>query len=219
MSAPVRTRALIFDLDGTLIDSIELILRSYEHTLEVHDLPPMSRDELVASIGTPLVAQFPRCGARPEQVDELVATYRRFNHAHHDALVREYEGVGDALATLTERGVPMAIVTSKLAATAWAGLRLVGLETHFEHLIGSGDVTHHKPHPEPVLAGCARVGVEPSACAYVGDSTHDMRSARAAGARAIGVAWGPFAESDLVEAGAERVLRQPRELVELVSGG
>jgi len=217
MSTAYGTRALVFDLDGTLIDSIELILRSYEHTLAHHGLPPMPRDALVASLGTPLVAQFPRCGARPDQVDALVATYRAYNHAHHDALVERYDGVAEALDDLSDRAVPMAVVTSKFAATAWAGLRLVGLAHHFEHLIGADDVTRHKPDPEPVLAGCARLGVAASACAYVGDSTHDVRAARAAGARAIGVAWGPFAEEDLVAAGAHAILRHPRELAALVA--
>lgn len=216
MTDLVTIDALVFDLDGTLIDSIELIMRSYEHTLAAHGLPPMPRPDLVASLGTPLLAQFPRCGARVEDVDALIATYRAYNHAHHDALVRGYDGVAEALARLAERGVPMGVVTSKYAATAWAGLRRVGLDGHFEHLIGADDVTRHKPDPEPVLAGCERLGVAPERAAYVGDSTHDMRAARAAGAVAVGVAWGPFAASDLVDAGARQVLEHPRELLDLV---
>jgi pyrophosphatase PpaX len=205
------TRAVLFDLDGTLIDSIELILRSYEHTFAVHGLPALARAELVAGLGTPLWAQFKACGVADDDVPNLVATYRSFNLEHHDDLVLPYPGVLEAVQGLARRAIPLGVVTSKLSAAAWRGLRLVGLAEHFEVLIGADDVERHKPDPEPVRRGAELLGLTADACVYVGDSVHDMASARASGARAVGVTWGPFEDASLVAAGAERVLVQPSE--------
>ncbi|QDU85319.1 Pyrophosphatase PpaX [Planctomycetes bacterium Pla163] len=212
MNAPTSaTRAVLFDLDGTLIDSIELILRSYEHTFSAHGLPALARPELVAGLGTPLWAQFRACGVADDEVPNLVTTYRSFNLEHHDELVRPYPGVLEAVEDLARRAIPLGVVTSKFAAAAWRGLRLVGLAKHFEVLVGADDVERHKPDPEPVRRGAELLGLTADACVYVGDSVHDMASARAAGARAVGVAWGPFEDASLVTAGAERVLAQPSD--------
>lgn len=208
---PATTDAILFDLDGTLIDSIELILRSYEHTLAFHGLKALDRAELVAGLGTPLWAQFSACGVAAEDVPELVATYRSFNLEHHDDLVRPYPGVLEAVELLTRRAIPLGVVTSKLSTAAWRGLRLVGLAEHFEVLVGADDVERHKPDPEPVRRGAEHLGLTADRCVYVGDSVHDMASARAAGARAVGVTWGPFEDGALMAAGAERVLAQPSD--------
>ncbi len=209
--------AILFDLDGTLIDSIELILRSYEHTIAAHGKDAVDRDVILAKIGIPLWTHLGTFADEPHEVEAMMATYREWNLAHHDEFVRPFAGIDRALCGFQERGMPMAIVTSKVSDTAWRGLRLCGLAEYFDILVGSDSVERHKPDPTPVLAGCARLGVEPSVCGYVGDSVHDMVAARAAGTRAIGAGWGPFEHADLRAAGAEHLALKPEDLVDMVA--
>src|SRR5439155_695288 len=94
----------------------------------------------------------------PAEIDAMVATYRAYNLAHHDEMVRPYAGVVDAVRSLERRGRALALVTSKLRSGALRGLRLAGLEDAFTVIIGADDVTHPKPHPEPVLTALERLG-------------------------------------------------------------
>jgi pyrophosphatase PpaX len=207
--------AVLFDLDGSLIDSIELIVRSYEHTLATHDKKTVARDDILAGLGTPLWTCLRRYTSDEGELAAMIATYRAWNRAHHDELVRPFEGMRAALDALASRGLALGVVTSKAREAAWRGLEHCGLAACFEVLVGADDVERHKPDPTPVLAGCERVGVEPAAAAYVGDAVHDMVAARAAGTRAIGAGWGPFEAAVLVEAGAHVVLARPTELARL----
>src|SRR5262245_20260929 len=143
-------RTVLFDLDGTLIDSIALILESYRHMLAAHGMPPVSDAEWLLGIGTPLTAQFARWEDGRGKVDALIATYREFNLAHHDRMVREYPGVVAAVRALRAAGRATGLVTSKHAEGALRGLRLVGLEGTMDVLVCADHVTNPKPHPEPV---------------------------------------------------------------------
>ena len=143
----------LFDLDGTLIDSIDLILRSYRHTMQVHrSADPLPPDDVwMKGLGTPLWVQFRDWTEDEAEIAAMVATYRAYNLTHHDALVRPYDGVVTEVLKLQTHGMRLGLVTSKLKDGAMKGLRLAGLDQAFEIVIGAGDVTHPKPHPEPVL--------------------------------------------------------------------
>lgn len=191
-------RTLLFDLDGTLIDSIELIRRSYDHTLRVHLGREMDQREWLSGLGRPLKWQFAQFTADAREVDAMVATYREWNLAHHDELVTPYPGVLDAVRALHARGAVLGIVTSKLHASARRGLTHCGFDPDwFGVVIGSDDVADHKPHPAPVLAALAKLGRDASSAVMVGDSPHDLASGRAAGTRTAAVAWGPFDHAEL----------------------
>ncbi|PYO89594.1 MAG: pyrophosphatase PpaX [Gemmatimonadetes bacterium] len=175
----------LFDLDGTIIDSIELILRSYRHTMQLHrgnePLPP--DDMWIQGLGTPLWAQFGEITDDKEEIERMVQTYRTYNLSHHDALVKPYEGVVDEIRRLKNSGKRLGVVTSKLRDGAMRGLRVPGLDEAFDIVIGCDDVTHSKPHPEPVLKAVKKLGVLPAETVFVGDSRHDMESGRAAGVK------------------------------------
>lgn len=190
-------RTILFDLDGTLIDSIELIRRSYDHTLRVHLGRTMNEREWLAGLGRPLVWQFSQYTSDPREVEAMIATYREWNLAHHDELVVPYPGIVDAVRTLHERGAALAVVTSKMNASARRGLAHCGLAEWFHVVIGVDDVTEHKPHPRPVLAALERLDREPSTAVMIGDSPHDLTAGRAAGTKTAAVAWGPFAHEEL----------------------
>lgn len=200
---------VLFDLDGTLIDTTDLIYRSYQHAFRTVLGTDMSREELFLGFGRPLPEAFAavlahRGVALPPAdqvalVDRLVRVYRAFNRENHDRLAREFPGAPAVLAELRRRGYRVGLVTSKSRDIAEQGLRLVGLDGSFDVAIFAEDSVFHKPHPDPILAALDRLGRRdrPTSAVYVGDSTHDLLAARAAGTRSAAALWGPFPPESL----------------------
>ena len=209
-------RTVLFDLDGTLIDSVRLILDSYHHTLATHGLPPRSDEEWLAGVGTPLTAQFAAWRDDPETLQALIATYREYNLKHHDRMVTVYPGVVEVVRALKADGVATGLVTSKNRAGALRGLTLVQLEALMDVLVCADEVENPKPHPEPVEKAVRLLSADPRATVYVGDSVHDMLSGRAAGVRTAAVLWGPFGRAHLEGAQPDYWLERPEELLTLV---
>ncbi len=209
-------RTVLFDLDGTLIDSVRLILDSYHHTLEAHGFPPRTDEEWLEGVGTPLAAQFAAWQDDPGTLEALIATYREYNLKHHDRMVTVYPGVVEVVRALKEDGVATGLVTSKNRSGALRGLTLARLEELMDVLVCADEVDNPKPHPEPVEKAVRLLGADTRATIYVGDSIHDMRSGRAAGVRTAAVLWGPFGRSHLEGAQPDYWLATPGELLELV---
>jgi pyrophosphatase PpaX len=207
---------VLFDLDGTLIDSVRLILDSYHHTLATHGLPPRTDEEWLAGVGTPLTAQFSAWRDDPGTLEALIATYREYNLKHHDRMVTVYPGVVDLVRGLKAEGISTGLVTSKNRSGALRGLTLVRLEALMDVLVCADEVDNPKPHPEPVEKAVRLLGADPVTTIYVGDSVHDMRSGRAAGVRTAAVLWGPFGRSHLEGAQPDHWLERPEELLQLV---
>jgi pyrophosphatase PpaX len=205
----------LFDLDGTLIDSIRLILDSYHHTLSQHNLPARTDEEWLRGVGTPLHIQFSAWQESPEMLEEMIATYRAFNLEHHDRMVTIYPGVLDAVREIKAAGIQTGLVTSKNRPGAIKGLKLVGLEALMDVLVCADEVANPKPHPEPVEKAVALLGANPTTTVYVGDSIHDMLSGRAAGVRTAAALWGPFKRSHLESAKPDYWLETPADLVRL----
>lgn len=204
-------RTVLFDLDGTLIDSIDLILTSYHHTMAAHGLPPVSDADWLRGVGTPLRVQLGQY-CQPDAMDGLVATYREFNLGNHDRMVRPYEGVSELVAGLRATGRQTGVVTSKSREGTRRGLNLVGLQDQFDVLICVDDVTNPKPHPEPVEKAVAALGADPATTIYVGDSIHDLHSGRAAGVLTGAVLWGPFSREELAPAEPDYWFHTPGEM-------
>ena len=214
---PSLTTAL-FDLDGTLIDSIRLILDSYHHTLSEHNLPPRSDEEWLRGVGTPLHVQFAAWRESPDVLEAMIATYRAFNLEHHDRMVTIYPGVLEAIREIKARGIQTGLVTSKNRHGATKGLKLVGLDALIDVLVCADEVTNPKPHPEPVEKAVTLLGADHAATVYVGDSIHDMHSGRAAGVHTAAALWGPFKRSHLESARPDYWLNTPADLVRLFDG-
>ena len=213
-----RLHTVLFDLDGTLIDSVRLILDSYHHTLAAHGLPPRTDAEWLEGVGTPLTAQFGALKDATGMLDALIATYREYNLRHHDRMVTVYPGVVDAVRELKEEGIVTGLVTSKNRSGALRGLALARLESLMDVLVCADEVQNPKPHPEPVEKAMRLLGSDPAATIYVGDSIHDMRSGRAAGVWTAAVLWGPFGRSHLEGASPDYWLEKPEELLAVVRG-
>ena len=206
----------LFDLDGTLLDSVRLILDSYHHTLRVHGLPSRSDAHWLAGLGTPLRVQFRESVSAELSMEQLIATYRDFNLTNHDLMAAAYPGVVEVLRQLGPRGIRFGLVTSKNQHGARLGLKLMGIEEEFEVVVGSDDVVDPKPHPEPVLKALERMRVGTGEAVYIGDSVHDMESGRAAGVRTAGVLWGPFTRPELERTKPDYWLERPEDLLRLI---
>jgi pyrophosphatase PpaX len=214
-----RLQTALFDLDGTLIDSIRLILDSYHHTLTEHNLPARTDEDWLKGVGTPLSVQFSEWRESPETLEALIATYREYNLKHHDNMVTVYPGVLEAVREIKAAGLQTGLVTSKNRLGALRGLKLVGLEALMDVLVCADEVTNPKPHPEPVEKAVALLGADPASTVYVGDSVHDMHSGRAAGVKTAAALWGPFGRDHLENASPDYWLESPRDLVALLVRG
>jgi len=205
---------IVFDLDGTLIDSEGLILASFRHTMRRHlgEVPP---DEAWrATIGRPLVVQVRDFASSDAEAEAMIRTYTEHNLSNHDRLVRPFDGIRESLQLLREAGRTLAIATSKRRVAARMGLAACGLpEAWFAAIVTADDVTRYKPEAEPVLRALAGAGADAADRAvYVGDSIHDMRSGRAAGVSTAAVLWGPNDRSVLAPEAPDLWIERPDQI-------
>ena len=194
----MRFPVVLFDLDGTVVDSGAIILASMRHaTRQVLGIEAEDA-ELMQAVGGPgLEAQM--AAFAPDRVDELVRVYRAHNEPLHDEL-EACDGMEDVIVRLHEDGVRLGVVTAKRRSTvdlAFARLRVGHL---FETVVGGDETEQHKPEPAPLLLAAERLGVDPIDCAYVGDSPFDIRAAKAAGMFAVAVTWGRIHDRSRLEA-------------------
>jgi pyrophosphatase PpaX len=203
-------QALLFDLDGTVLDSKELILASFHYACDQvlgHRIPD---ERLLELVGIPLAEQMEKLTGR--LAEAMVESYREHNAKTHGRLIECFPGMAETLAWLVEAGWPLAIVTSKRNDFARQGLDCFGLTKYFLQIVGSDCTARHKPHPDPLLYAADLLGQKPEACVYIGDSPYDMQAACAAGMLAVGAAWGMFQAEQLRLAGAQIILQDIREL-------
>jgi pyrophosphatase PpaX len=180
-------KGILFDLDGTLLDTTELIIKSFQHTIDVNYNRPVDLEIVRAYFGKPLRAALEVLG--PGDVDKLIHTYREFNLQHHDELAKIFAGVAQTIQELYSAGVLLAVVTSKTHTTAIRGLKLFDMDKYFPVVIGCEQCQNHKPHPEPVQLALAGLGLWAGDCLMVGDSPADILSAQAAGVKTAAVRW------------------------------
>jgi pyrophosphatase PpaX len=194
---PRPSPAILFDLDGTLLDSIELILSSARYAFDKlgRECPP--DEEWLQGVGIPLFTMFGRYARDDADRVALIAAYREHQFANHDRLIKPYDGVHDLLADLQSRGNELGVVTSKSEYLAMRGLAHVKLARFFDTIVGCDSTTRHKPDPEPVRLALHRLACDPCDAVFVGDSVHDVIAGNAAGVATIAALWGAFARNDL----------------------
>lgn len=212
-----RYRGVLFDLDGTLVDSLELILSSYRHTMAEHlgRVPP--DEEWLRTMGRPLKEQLREFADSDEGARAMFETYLEHNERHHDRLVRSFPGMREAVGALGSRGYRLAVVTSKLRDQAIREIGTCGLDGHFEVLVCADDVERPKPDPEPVRQAIDRLGLAPGELLFVGDSIYDLQAGDAAGVDTAAALWGPFDREQLAPGQPEYWLETIPELLRLLS--
>ena len=208
---------VLFDLDGTLVDSIELIVTAAMNAFASRPGPSPSEAEIRNTIGRPLPTTFGPWLVDDDDLPFLISKYREYQLEHHDRLTSAYDGIVDAVASLDAAGCRMGIVTSKVGFMAQRALDHTGLAKYMRCLIASDSTTRHKPEPDPVLLALEQLGGPADYAVFVGDSPYDMQAARSAGVHALGVAWGAFETQTLLDSGAEAVLQRPTELPPYIS--
>lgn len=209
-----RWPVVLFDLDGTLADTIGLIVASYNHAFQAVLGTERDEAEIRSWIGRPLIESFAEVS--PEHAEELDRVYREWNIANTERLLRVYDGVAELLRDLTAAGVRTGVVTSKRRQTALLAMRGVGIEGLAPLLGTLEDTERHKPLPDPLLHGAAKLGVEPADCVYVGDAAVDVAAARAAGMAAIAVSWGAVGREVLEAAEPDAVVDTVDELRQVI---
>jgi pyrophosphatase PpaX len=211
-------RPVLFDLDGTLADTIPLLLASMRAAYAaVGGTPPDERTWL-RGMGRPLRSQLMEIeGEDVARVEALVRVYRDWQIAHLADYVKPYDGIAELIAELQLAGHPIAVVTGKGDWMARITLKRVDLLSPFSVIIGADATSRHKPDPDPLLLGAERLGVSPTGAIYVGDAPNDIIAARAAGMVDAWAAWGPFAPADIAEFAPSHTVLAPMDLLALIA--
>jgi len=211
MTKPITT--LLFDFDGTLLDTNELIIQTFLSVLGRHYPGRFSREDVMHFIGPSLKQTFETI--EPDRVDELIEEYRTLNKTLHDDLVSEYDGVPETLRLLKARGLKMAIVSTKRRETILHGLNLMGISDVFDVIIGLDQVTQPKPDPEPLELALSLLDSTREEALMIGDNSHDIDGGKNAGVRTAGVAWSAKGEAFLASLGPDFMLQHISDLLEL----
>jgi pyrophosphatase PpaX len=203
----MRFPVVLFDLDGTLVDSAAVILGSFHHATETVLQRRFPDEQILARVGgTNLDHQMRLLDA--EHVDELVRVYREHNDPQYDGLAC-FDGIVGVLARLKGEGRRLGVVSAKRKATVERVFDGAAIGGYFDVVVGSDDTARHKPDPEPLLRALELLGADPRDAAYVGDSPFDVASARAAGVYSVAVGWGRIHRVE----DADAFVEVPKELL------
>ena len=212
----MKIKGVLFDLDGTLVNTTPLILESFRHTFREFGLPVPADSELVAGFGLPMrtavTAYMPE-----EMADEFCDAYRAYQRTRHDELIEGIDGVAETLSALAERGIKMAVVTSKKRPAAIRDLGCYDLVKYFDVIIACDDCAENKPLPGPSLMALKQLGLSGAECLAVGDSPFDFQSARGAGCQTAAVRYTSFDwDYILTEGKPDYVLNKMTDLLTLI---
>jgi pyrophosphatase PpaX len=206
----MRFPVVLFDLDGTLVDSAGIILASFHHATETVLQQRFPDEQILAQVGgSNLEAQMGLLA--PEHVDELVRVYRAHNDPSYSELAC-FDGMVDVLAQLKDEGRRLGVVSAKRGPTVQRVFDGAGIGKYFDVIVGSDATERHKPHPEPLLHALKELDAQPVDAAYVGDSPFDMAAAKAANVFGIAVAWGGIHRVE----DADALVESPEDLLGLL---
>lgn len=205
---------LLFDFDGTLLDTNELIIQSFAHVLNNYFPGEYSRTDILPFLGPTLQDTFGSVDL--ERSEEMIKDYRKWNIAMHDGIATEFDGVTETLHLLKEQGFKMAIVSTKQNAVVMQGLNLLNVTDLFDVVIGLDDVEHAKPDPEPILLALSRLDADKEEALMIGDNYHDIVGGQNAGVRTAGVAWSLKGEDFLQSFNPDYMLQHISDLLKIV---
>ena len=209
-------KAVLFDLDGTLIDSIDHIIACWQETVRTCLGREITREEVLPTLGRALLECFEELA--PGRGEELREVYRAHQKTTHDTMVTLFPGTRETLDKLRDAGLTLGLVTSKGLPVTMEGLNLFDLVPYFSTLVTYEDTTRHKPNPDPLLVGMERLDVQPADVVYVGDAVVDIQAGKAAGTHTIGVTWGAGDRDSLIASMPDYLCDSMEEVAALLVG-
>ena len=208
-------KAILFDLDGTVVNTNDLILSSSRHCTQVVLGKTFSDEFYKAEVGKPLDDVIASFSNDVNLQKEMIRVYREHNVSCNDEMVKEFPDMRRVIDSFYNAGFKEGVITSKITSLAKHTLSLFGYDKYFEFVIGANDCKEHKPAPGPVRMGIEKLGLDPSECVYVGDSPYDIQAGKAAGCISVGVLWGMFSKEKLLEQNPDFICSNPTEIKEL----
>ncbi len=182
-----KITTVLFDFDGTLIDTNEVIIQSFQHTFRKVLGEEKPLEEIIRNFGEPLAVTMEKMLDIPPE--EAMAIYREYHYERFDDLIDIFPGMLELIKVLKDRGFKLAIVTSRLRHTTLKGLEKYGLEDYFDYVLTADDTDKHKPDPAPINLTLEKLGSKPSEAIMIGDSMFDILCAHNAGVDSILVGW------------------------------
>lgn len=207
-------RCVLFDVDGTLIDTTDLIAAGLAHAVRLHVGVEPPRHELVSLIGRPLVEQM-RVYGPESQVEEMSRSFIEYYESNHH-LEKPFRGALEMLEALHRRGYITGIVTSKSRPEVESFLSRFPIQKHLDVVVSSSDAPRPKPHPDPVLKALELSGSDPKQTLFIGDSVYDMRAGRSAGVLIGAALWGPFGRDILAPESPDFLFSCPEDVLDLL---
>ena len=207
-------RNILFDLDGTLLDTNELIIQCFQHTYQRHLNKQVDKEEIIKSFGEILKVTLDR--EFGEHSEEAIKTYRSFQIENFEKLIAMKNGVKESVKELHRQGYKLGIVTSRLNESAIRGLKHFGLIEYFESIIGADDTDLHKPDPTPALMALKQLGGKPNETLMVGDSPFDILCGKNAGITSVAVGWSALPMDIILKSEPDYVVHSMEELMALV---
>ena len=214
MSGRQPVRVVLFDIDGTLLDTREFILSAMEHALRTHGLPVLARAELASQVGRPLEVIYGEMGVDAGLGAALVESHRSFQ-GENLHLAAAFPGASETLGTLARAGLTLGAVTSRSRRTSVRTMELAGLAPYFDVIVSAEDAAALKPDPAPLLFALGRLGESHEHAAMVGDTRHDIEAGKALGMFTVGATYG-FGGEGIRESGPDVVIGDIRELPGLI---
>lgn len=206
-------KTVLFDFDGTLIDTNELIYKSFVYTFDQYGYE-FTKDEILQFNGPPLKKTF--SSINPKLADEMIRTYREHNNKHHDEYVSLFPNVRETLDALQQAGFKLAIVSAKMRNGVEQGMDITNLHSYFDTIVTIDDVKNPKPHPESVYKALENLYAEPEQAIMIGDNYHDIKAGNKAGTKTAGVAWSVKGEDFLQQYNPTYMLQDMTDLLEII---
>lgn len=207
-------RAVLFDLDGTLVNTNRLIMESFKYTLNKHGIKYPGDDEIVKYFGEPLVKTLERFDSN--NVEAFLKTYREFNETRHDIMVEKIDGAEETIEILKKMGIKVGVVSSKRRGMVDRGLMLTNLDGLMDVIITPEDTKLHKPHGEPVLKACEILNIKPDNSIMVGDSHFDILCGKNAGAKTCLVKYTALLVDDILKHSPDFCIDKLTDLINIV---
>ena len=212
-----KITTILFDFDGTLMDTNDLIISSWQHTFKIIEGKERPVSEIIPTFGEPLDYTVARLFPHLD-IEEVISVYRSYHIDNFGARINLFPGMKELLASLKEMGYKLGLVTSRLPGTTAQGLEKYGIAEFFDAVVTAADTKKHKPDPEPILMALEKLDSKPQESMMIGDTKHDILCAKNAGAVSVLVGWAIAVpeESRVGENAPEHIIERAEDLFEIL---